>query len=109
MASDDAAEVVEATRELLTAVVAENHLQPDDIVFVLFTATPDLVSAFPAVAAGAAGLDDVPRLCAVEMDVVGALPRTIRLVLLAEGDRPRSDVRHVYLGGAVVLRPEHAR
>ncbi len=105
MATDDAAAVVEATAELLSAVVADNGLRADEIVFILFTATQDLHSAFPAAAVTGAGLSEVPRLCATEMDVAGAMPRVVRLVLFAEAEQPRSDVRHVYLGGAVALRP----
>ncbi len=101
--TDDAVSVVDATRDLLIAVLADNRLEPADVVFLLFTATPDIVSAFPAAAAGPAGLGDVPRLCAVEMDVEWGLPRTVRLVVFAEGDRPRSDVRHVYLGATSTL------
>jgi chorismate mutase len=103
--ADDPELVVAATRELLAEVVAANHLTPDDVVFLLFTATPDLTSQFPAAAVPAAGLGEVPRMCAVEMAVAGSLPRTVRLVVFAEGDVPRSAARHVYLRGARVLAP----
>ncbi|MGF1663534.1 MAG: chorismate mutase [Kineosporiaceae bacterium] len=101
--ADDPAQVVAATGELLAEVMAANSLSADDIVFLLFTATPDLTSQFPAAAVPGAGLAAVPRMCAVEMAVAGSLPRTVRLVVLAEGDPPRSAVRHVYLRGARVL------
>ena len=108
VAGDDADAVRAATAELLSAVVAENALDAADVVFILFTATPDLVSAFPAAAVADSLMADVPRLCAVEMDVAGALQRVIRLVLFAEGDTPRNDARHVYLGAATALRPTPA-
>ncbi|MGF1646960.1 MAG: chorismate mutase [Kineosporiaceae bacterium] len=103
--SDRPERVAAVTGELLAEVMTVNALTPDDIVFLLFTATPDITSQFPAVAVPGAGLAGVPRMCATEMAVVGSLPRTIRLVVLAEGDVPRSAARHVYLGGASVLAP----
>lgn len=105
VAGDEPDQVVAATEELLREVVTRNALSPDDVVFLLFTATPDLTSQFPAAAVPGAGLAAVPRMCAVEMAVAGSLPRTVRLVVIAEGDVPRSAVRHVYLGGARVLAP----
>lgn len=103
--ADDPDEVVAATGELLERVLAANGLVSDDVVFLLFTATPDLTSQFPAAAVPGAGLAAVPRMCAVEMAVAGSLPRTVRLVLFAEGDVDRSAARHVYLRGARVLAP----
>jgi len=73
-----------------------------------FTMTPDLRSEFPARAARDLGWDDVPMLCTTEVDVRGALPRCIRALVHASSDRPRGDVRHVYLRGAHVLRPDLA-
>lgn len=103
MDSDTREHVATATRELVSEVMTANALTADDIVFLLFTATPDLTSDFPAAAAPSLGLGAIPRMCAVEMAVEGSLPRTIRLVLFAEGDTPRSAARHVYLRGAAVL------
>jgi chorismate mutase len=103
--ADDPDHVVAATGELLSEVMTANALTADDLVFLLFTATPDLTSQFPAAAVPGAGLAAVPRMCAVEMAVAGSLPRTVRLVAFAEGDTPRSAARHVYLRGARVLAP----
>ncbi|MFI6235571.1 chorismate mutase [Micromonospora sp. NPDC050784] len=103
----DSPDVVGAgTRLLLDEVVRRNELAPDDLVSILFTATPDLVSCFPAVAARHVGLHDVPLLCAAEIDVPGALPRVVRMLAHVLTARPRAAVRHVYLGGAGVLRPD---
>jgi chorismate mutase len=101
--SDARDEVVAATCDLVSEVMTANGLSVDDVVFILFTATPDITSEFPAAAVPRVGLGAVPRMCAVEMAVEGSLPRTVRLVLFAEGDVPRSAVRHVYLRGASVL------
>ncbi len=105
----DAPEAVwAATRVLLAEVAARNGLAPDDIISVLFTVTPDLTRAFPARAAGELGWDDVPLLCALEIPVPGALPRCVRVLVHAVTERPRAAVAHVYLGGAVTLRPDLA-
>ncbi len=98
--------VLEATTELLTTVLARNAIQPDDLISVVFTATPDLRSEFPAYAARQMGITDVPLLCATEIAVPGAMPRVLRLLAHVETDLPRQDVRHVYLRGAAALRTD---
>jgi chorismate mutase len=109
---DAPAEVVAATRELLAEVVHRNELDPADLISIVFTVTPDLTSCFPAGAVRDTGLgsgfDDVPLLCATEIDVAGALPRVVRLLAHVQSDRPRSAVRHIYLRGAARLRPDLA-
>jgi chorismate mutase len=106
---DDRAEVLEASAELVTAVLERNGLAPDDVISIVFTATPDLTSEFPAYAARQLGLTDVPLLCASEIAVPGAMPRVLRLLAHVETDRSRADVRHVYLRGAAALRTDLPR
>ena len=103
---DDPVEVMEATRLLLREIMEANSLVPDDLVSILFTATPDLRSGFPARAARDLGLTEVPLMCAQELDIDGGLPRTVRVLVTAETPLPRDAVRHVYLGGARALRPD---
>jgi chorismate mutase len=98
--------VLEATAELVTELMASNALDIDDVISVLFTTTPDLNAEFPAVAARKVGFEDVPLLCASEIDVPGALPRVVRLMAHVDVDRLRGEVRHVYLRGAAALRPD---
>jgi chorismate mutase len=107
--ADDRELILEATAELVGAVLARNELLIDDVISVLFTTTPDLTAEFPAVAARKIGFEDVPLLCASEIDVPGALPRVIRLMAYAEIGRPRHLIRHVYLRGAAVLRHDIAQ
>jgi chorismate mutase len=107
--ADDREQVLEATRELVTAVMERNELRHDDVISILFTATPDLVSEFPALAARELGFGDVPLMCATEMDVPHALPRVLRLMAHVDTDRPRSAIQHVYLRGAVALRRDIAQ
>lgn len=106
---DDRDELLEATTELLTTVLERNGLRPEDLISVVFTATPDLRSEFPAYAARQMGITDVPLLCASEIDVPGAMPRVLRLLAHVETARPRSEIRHVYLRGAAALRTDLPR
>jgi chorismate mutase len=76
---------------------------------VLFTATPDIHADFPAVAARKLGITDVPLLCAQEVDVTGAMPRVIRVLVHAETTRPKPEIVHVYLGAAAELRKDIAQ
>jgi chorismate mutase len=106
---DDTAEQVgERTRALVRELMAANDLVADDLVSIVFTVTTDIVSAFPATAARALGLDDVPLLGALEAPVEGALPRCIRALVHCYTARPRAEMRHVYLEGARVLRRDLA-
>ena len=108
VATDDADALVAATRELLERIVARNRVLVDDVVSVIFTLTPDLSSAFPARAAREMGWTGTPLLCMREIDVPGALPRCIRVLMHVEFAVPRARVAHVYLRDAVALRPELA-
>ena len=106
---DERDEILGAVAELVHAVLSRNHIAPEDLISVVFTATPDLRAEFPAYAARQAGIGDVPLLCATEIDVPGALPKTIRLLAHFETDLGRDAVRHVYLRGAAALRTDLPR
>lgn len=101
--------LLEATAELVRAVLERNELAPADLISVVFTATPDLTADFPAYAARMIGITDVPFLCATEIAVPGAMPRVVRLLAHAETSRPREEIRHVYLRGAAALRTDLPR
>jgi chorismate mutase len=102
-------QVLAGTAELVRAVLDRNGLQAHDLISVVFTATPDLTAEFPAYAARAIGITDVPFLCATEIDVPGAMPRVVRLLAHVETERSRDDLRHVYLRGAAALRTDLPR
>ena len=104
VASDTREEIVAAVQELMRELLARNALGAADLVSILLTATDDLRSEFPASAARDLGLVDVPLLCARELDVVGAMPRCIRVMVHAYA--PREQVRHVYLREARNLRTD---
>jgi chorismate mutase len=103
--TDTVAEVSAATMELVRAISDRNRLEPAAIISAQFTVTPDVKSVFPAKAAREAGWSAVPMLCTLEIDVPGALPRCIRVMIHANlpGSQP---VEHVYLRGAAALRPD---
>jgi chorismate mutase len=109
VAGDDRAEILEATTDLVTEVMARNELSTDDVISVLFTATSDLTAEFPALAARKLGFQEVPLLCAAEIKVPGAMPRVVRLMMHIETDKPRSQMQHVYLRGAAALRLDIAQ
>jgi len=105
----DRAEILAGTTDLVTEVMSRNQLSPDDVISVIFTATPDLTAEFPALAARKLGFQEVPLLCASELDVPGAMPRVVRLMAHVDTDRPRSEIQHVYLRGAAALRLDIAQ
>lgn len=107
--SDERSHLLQSTAELVTKVLHANNLSPANLISIWFTATPDVKSEFPALAARELGLGDVPLMCAVEMDVQGAMPRVIRLMMHAEIEQPRSEIQHVYLRGAQNLRTDLAQ
>lgn len=106
---DEAEHMRVQVSELLTAVLERNGLAVDDLISIIFTATPDLHSDFPAVAARKLGIVDVPLVCAQELDIAGAMPRVVRILAHAETELSRSDVTHVYLGAAAALRKDIAQ
>lgn len=106
---DDKEEVVIATAELLGEMLGRNDLAKDDLVTIIFTATPDIRSEFPAAAARKIGISDIPLLCAGELDIEGAIPRVIRVLMHVYTDRPASQLRHVYLRDAKPLRTDLAQ
>ena len=101
--------IIEATAELVAEVLARNDLVTGDVISVLFTATPDLTAEFPALAARKTGFQDVPLLCATEIGVPAAMPRVVRLLMHVDTERPRAEVRHVYLRGTAALRLDIAQ
>jgi chorismate mutase len=100
---NEADEILAATDELVRELMRRNDLDPDQMVSCIFTCTDDLNAEFPAVAARRMGLSSVPLLCAREIDVPGALPRVIRVLLHCYAD-PEREAQHVYLREAVNLR-----
>jgi chorismate mutase len=103
---DTAPVITERVVALLRQILERNGLDEDDIISILFTATDDIVSTFPATAARSMGLGAVPLICARELAIVGSVPRCIRVMLHVTTERSRDDIHHVYLEGAHGLRDD---
>ena len=103
---DAADEVLGSTEKLLSAVLDRNAVAAEDLISILFTATDDLVSAFPAEAARRMGLGAVPLLCAREIPVEGSMPSVVRILVHFHSDKALDEVAHVYLDGAESLRDD---
>lgn len=107
--ADEREHMLASVSELVSAILERNSLAVDDLISIVFTATPDLHCEFPAVGARDLGITDVPLLCAQELDVAGAMPRVIRVLAHAESERSKAEVQHVYLRGATALRKDIAQ
>lgn len=103
---DERGHLLERTQELIHTLFERNALGEDDLVSIVFTATGDVHSAYPAEAAREAGITHVPLLCARELEIDGGIPRCIRLLVHAYTDRPVRQMRHVYLHEARQLRTD---
>ncbi|MGO4539717.1 chorismate mutase [Paenibacillus sp. 2TAB19] len=104
---NDKQQVLDATLELLHTMITENGIVPDDVCSIFITVTNDLDEAFPAKAIReTSGWELVPLMCALEVPVKGSLEKCIRFMLLINTDKGLADIKHVYLGGASVLRPD---
>lgn len=103
---DDRDHLIERTQELIHLVFERNGLSEDDLVSIVFTATMDIVSGFPAEAAREAGFVHTPLLCARELEVDGGIERCVRVLVHAYSDREKQDMRHVYLHDARQLRTD---
>jgi tryptophan synthase alpha chain len=106
--SNTSEDILEATTDLLGALIRLNEIAPEDVVSAMFTTTPELTAAFPALAARELGWTEVPLLCAHEMNVPGALRGVVRILLHVNSPRTPAQIRHVYLRDARALRPEWA-
>jgi chorismate mutase len=104
--ANDTEDILCATSELLGAMQKQNGFVPGDLAAIWFTVTSDLNAAFPAQAARKMGWSDVPLLDAVEIPVPGSLAQCIRVLMLWNTDHVQSEIHHVYLRGAQVLRPD---
>lgn len=107
---DDVREhLLERVAEMVQGVMDANGLSVDDFISIVFTATSDVVSEFPAYAARRLGFGEVPLICARELEIEGSMPRIVRMLAHVETDLPRAEVTHVYLHGAARLRRDLTR
>lgn len=99
--------ILEGTTVMIQEIIRKNDLKPEDVASVILTVTPDLNATFPARAVRAIpGWELVPLMCTTEIPVPGSLPLCIRTLILFNTDKSLQEIRHVFLGGAKVLRPD---
>lgn len=103
---DEPEHITERVVALLEEMLDRNGVHHDDLISILFTATPDIHSMYPPTAARSIGLGDVPLIGAVELDVPTGTKLCIRIMAHLETTRSRADMRHVYLEGARGLRDD---
>lgn len=101
--------LLDRVAEMVQDVMTSNDLAVDDFISIIFTATSDLTSEFPAYAARQLGFADVPLICARELEIEGSMPRVVRMMAHVETDLTREDITHVFLHGAAALRRDLAR
>ena len=99
-------EILAETRKLLALMIRQNGIRPEDVAFALFTVTRDLDAEFPALAARQLGWLEVPLMCSYEIAVPGSLSRCIRVMVNWNTTKTQSEIIHVYIKGAVKLRPD---
>lgn len=104
--ADTKDEVSQKTQRLVKEMLARNEVNHDDLVSIIFTATDDVTSEFPAAAARSLGLGDVPLLCARELGITSGMPLCVRVLMHLYSDRRRDELHHVYLEGARTLRDD---
>jgi chorismate mutase len=98
--------ILQATRQLLALMIRQNGIEPADVGSVIFSTTVDLNAEFPALAARQLGWLDVPLLCTNEIDVPGSLRQCVRILIHWNTSLAQNEVTHIYLKGAVKLRPD---
>lgn len=101
-------EILSASCELLSEMIAANSIDPKDIACIFFSATPDLDAAFPAAAARKLGLVSVPLFGMQEMEVLGSPKKCVRILILTNTEKSPEEIKHVYLREARALRPDLA-
>ena len=107
VAANESGAILEATRELLAAMLERNAIDDfEPIAAIFFTTTPDLTATFPAEAARELGMTRVPLLCNQEIPVPGRLPLVVRVMLQLNTTKAQDEIQHVYLGAAAALRPD---
>ncbi len=102
---NDREEILAATTELLELLIRGNDLRAEDVASAIFTVTEDLDAEFPALAARSLGWTEVALMCAREIPVPGSLEKCIRILLHVNTTRSAAEIQHVYIRGAVNLRP----
>ena len=103
---DSKEEIIAATKELLTEMIASNNLKQENVASIFFSLTPDLSSTFPAVAARELGWKDVALFCCQELAIGDSLDCCIRILIHYNTEQSLEELDHIYLRKAKQLRPD---
>jgi chorismate mutase len=104
--NNDNVEIIDETKKLLDEIINKNRLDLNDIISVIFTMTDDLSASFPAIAARQLGWNDIPLMCMKELNIDNSLEKCIRVMFYINSDIERKKIKHIYLNGAKILRPD---
>lgn len=100
-------EIVKATEQLLREIVKRNEIKPEDVASVFVSVTEDINATFPSKALRLLdGWTFVPVMCMQEIPVPDSLKKCIRVMIHLNTNKRQTDIKHVYLNDAVVLRPD---
>ncbi len=106
--SNTAEAIRSAVHRLLSTIVDRNGIELERIASVVFSVTKDIDAESPAFGARQMGWTSIPLFCTQEMEVPEGLARCVRVLIHINTDKSQDEIRHVYLDGAVVLRPDIA-
>ena len=106
--ANTSAAVLKATRESSALMIRQNEIHQQDVASMVFSTTTDLDAEFPALAARQLAWRQVPLICCHEIDVPDSLRLCIRILLHWNTEKSQEDIHHVYIKGAVSLRPDLA-
>ena len=109
LGEDTAEEMRAAVVELLERMFLDNEISTENLISILFTVTPDIHSDFPAAAARTLPLGEIPLMCFQEIDVQGALPKVVRVMVNCYSHRTHAEIKHIYLRGTSILRKDIAQ
>ena len=104
--SNSREEILAAAGEMVKEMISKHGIDTGDMISILFTLTPDLDAVYPAVAVREMGITDVPLLDFAQPDVNGSLKKCIRAMIYINSDKSNKELKHRYLKGARVLRPD---
>src|SRR5258708_43058 len=94
---------------MLQILIQRNALQAEDVVSAIFSVTDDLDAEFPAVAARRLGWTEVALMCGRGIRVSRSRRKCIRVLLDVNTMRSTAEIQHVYIRGAVNLRPSFSQ
>ncbi|MCY3978140.1 MAG: chorismate mutase [Chloroflexi bacterium] len=101
--------IMDGTLELLQKMIETNGIAEDEVASILFTATPGLDAAYPAAAARQLGWTRTALMGFQEAHVNDGLQQCVRVLIHWNTDKPMDAIQHIFLHGAVALRPDIAQ